>query len=301
MFNNDKTALLFYPAAKSGTSYDVPNTVLIIVFAAFYFTITLTEITFPEELKTIETNAFQQSGVKSINLSKNTTEISSLSFYDSRGLENITVHEDNPEFSAVDGVLFNKNKTTLIIYPKYKPGTEYEIPSTVTKLGRWAFDNTQNYLTSLIIPEGVTEIRDNGAKINSEPAFTVTCKAAAPPTLGSNVFPYYANTQGALYVPVGSLAAYQVADQWEDFGTIEEKVFTGLTPSFAGHEIEICGGKGVIYVTSVSSRLLGGEVVKVYNLSGALVRTAPLGNIANIPSGAYVVEIGARTEKVVVQ
>jgi hypothetical protein len=32
-----------------------------------------------------------------------------------------------------------------------------------------------------------------------------------------------------------------------------------------------------------------------------LVCTAPLGNIANIPSGAYVVEIGARTEKVVVQ
>ena len=300
LYNKDKTTVLFYPAAKPGTRNNVPEALQTKAKIAFYFAKNLTEITFPETLKKIEASVFQHSGVKSVFVSKNLTEISSRSFYDSWGLESITVAEDNPEWSSVDGVLFNKDKTTLILYPKYKPGTEYEIPSTVTKLGRWAFDNTQKYLTSLTIPAGVTEIGEYGALLRTEPSFTITCKAIVPPVVNYNVF-LNANTHGTLYVPVGSLAAYQVADQWEDFGTIEEKVFTGLTPSFAGHEIEICGGKGVIYVTSVSSRLLGGEVVKVYNLSGALVRTAPLGNIANIPSGAYVVEIGARTEKVVVQ
>lgn len=72
-------------------------------------------------------------------------------------LKEINVDSGNPNFTSVDGVLYNKDKTILIACPPAK--TECNIPSTVTEIANYAFAGCRN-LKSLTIPESVTSIGD---------------------------------------------------------------------------------------------------------------------------------------------
>ena len=66
------------------------------------------------------------------------------------------VNASNPDYASVNGVLFNKNLTTLIDYPITVAGP-YNIPASVTTIGESAFENALN-LTSITIPQSVTDI-----------------------------------------------------------------------------------------------------------------------------------------------
>lgn len=75
---------------------------------------------------------------------------------DCTGLTNILVDANNAAFSSVDGVLFDKDRTTLILCPRGRSGS-YTIPAGVTEIGNGAFRDCVK-LTSVTIPEGVTKI-----------------------------------------------------------------------------------------------------------------------------------------------
>lgn len=70
-------------------------------------------------------------------------------------LTEIKVGENNQYYCSVDGVLFNKDKTELIAFPRSKSVEGYQIPDTVKKIGGNAFRNRED-LTSIVIPESVT-------------------------------------------------------------------------------------------------------------------------------------------------
>ena len=70
-------------------------------------------------------------------------------------LTEIKVGENNQYYCAVDGVLFNKDKTELIAFPQSKPADGYKIPDTVKKIGGNAFSGRED-LTSIVIPDSVT-------------------------------------------------------------------------------------------------------------------------------------------------
>jgi hypothetical protein len=72
------------------------------------------------------------------------------------GLTDITVDEANGVYSSADGVLFNKDKTTLLLCPEGKGGT-YTIPSSVTSIAYCAFEDCAK-LTGVTIPDSVTSI-----------------------------------------------------------------------------------------------------------------------------------------------
>lgn len=67
------------------------------------------------------------------------------------------VDEANPSYTSVDGVLYNKDVTTLINYPADKQDAKYEIPETVTSILEEAIEVT-NTLESIVIPASVTSI-----------------------------------------------------------------------------------------------------------------------------------------------
>ncbi len=79
-------------------------------------------------------------------------------FYASDAITEIMVDSNNPYYSSDEyGVLFNKDKTTIIQYPKGNTRTSYTIPDGVTTIGNYAFYLCTK-LTSITIPDSVTTI-----------------------------------------------------------------------------------------------------------------------------------------------
>jgi hypothetical protein len=100
------------------------------------------------------------SGLTSISIPSGVTAIGDGAFKGCRGLTSITVDTLNTRYSAVNGVLFSKDKKTLVCYPAGKTYTSYTIPSGVTAIGYEAFAGCRG-LTSISIPAGVTAIRSS--------------------------------------------------------------------------------------------------------------------------------------------
>ncbi len=85
--------------------------------------------------------------------------IGSLAFFECSNLITIDVDSDNTAFSSQDGVLFNKDKTELILLPIKSNNAEYTIPNTVTKIDEYAFNDNSSTKT-LTISRSVVSIGD---------------------------------------------------------------------------------------------------------------------------------------------
>ena len=175
------------------SNFEIPEGIDTIGDAAFYGCKSLRSITLPTTLKLIDRFAFSSSSLTSIEIPNSVISVKPLVFYLCKELTSINVVADNPYYSSLDGVLLNKDQTTLALYPSGKQGA-YTIPSSVTHIGDHAF-NACSGLTSL------------------------TCDDTTPPTCESTAF-ININTSIPLYVPAGSVSAYQSADQWKDFTNI---------------------------------------------------------------------------------
>ena len=116
----------------------------------------ITAVVIAKGITSIDTNAFMGChNVTTITIPSSV--ISMGTFLLSNALTAIIVDENNPNYSSVDGVLFNKDKTTLIQYPPKKAGTSYAVPNTVTSIGKNAFFGCENLL-SITIPNSVKDI-----------------------------------------------------------------------------------------------------------------------------------------------
>jgi len=132
--NMEKLTLVRYPAGRFG-AYTIPSNVTNIQYGAFLGSVGLTSITIPSSVELLQEEPFAEHCI---------------------GLTSINVDDDNPQYSSIDGVLFNKDATTLIRYPEGKKGA-YAIPNGVTKIRWGAFLNCTG-LTSAAIPNSVTSI-----------------------------------------------------------------------------------------------------------------------------------------------
>jgi len=75
-------------------------------------------------------------------------------------LRNIFVHKCNPNYADIDGVLFTKDKKTLILYPGYH-SARYRIPEGVTTIGPYAFDFVTNNFWQINFSSTVTTIGES--------------------------------------------------------------------------------------------------------------------------------------------
>ncbi len=94
--------------------------------------------------------------LSSVTIPATITNIGEAVFDYCESLATITVDSNNPAYSSLNGVLFDKNQTTLIEYPAGPVGS-YTIPGTVARIGADAFANCQG-LTSITIPGSVSNI-----------------------------------------------------------------------------------------------------------------------------------------------
>ena len=144
---------------SSLTSITIPNTVTSIGNGAFLGCKGLTSITIPNSVTNIGFAAFSGcSSLTSITIPNSVTHIGDTAFNACTSLESITVDVNNPNYCSEDGVLFNKDKTTLIQYPIGKQDTyAYTIPNSVARIEHESFEGCTG-LTSITIPNSVTSI-----------------------------------------------------------------------------------------------------------------------------------------------
>ncbi|MDR0475114.1 MAG: leucine-rich repeat domain-containing protein [Treponema sp.] len=95
----------------------------------------------------------------SVIIGNGVTGIDNMTFLSHISLKSISVTIDNPIYSSENGILYNKNKTALLAYPRSKTGNAFTIPDNVTSIGIGAFSSCWN-LYSVTIPDSVTSIGD---------------------------------------------------------------------------------------------------------------------------------------------
>ena len=80
-------------------------------------------------------------------------EVSGITFYGS-GLQNIFVDDKNPYFTAVDGILYDKEVTRLISFPQKKYLQEYTMPNTVKSVDEYCM-GANHYLATVIFSDAI--------------------------------------------------------------------------------------------------------------------------------------------------
>lgn len=209
-----------------------------------------TSITIPDKTTTVLPNSFYNSkNLTSIKIGKSCTSISA--FYLCPDLVSITYRgyvfsmndlniynstkeiychiEDNPNYSEIDGNIYNNTITTL-----YTIGNKnnVQVPSTVTEISNrmWG-SNVRNinlgnvktiqdrafisasWLTHIELPATVTYIGGN-CFYNRTNLQYIICRAITPPSCGNNIF---YNVKKPIYVPDDSVDAYKAANVWKNY------------------------------------------------------------------------------------
>ena len=126
--------------------------------SAFFDCTSLTSVTIPDSVTSIGEYAFYNcTSLTSVAIPDSVTSIGDAAFASCTSLTGIWVAEGNSHYANdASGVLFNKDKTTLVQCPGAFSGS-YAIPNSVTSIVGYAFDGCAS-LTSVTIPDGVTSI-----------------------------------------------------------------------------------------------------------------------------------------------
>ena len=95
----------------------------------------MASVTIPESVTNIERLSFGNcNNLSNITIPKSVTNIEDFAIINCDQLQNIEVDNNNSNYCSNEGVLFNKEKTQLMVYPAKKEDKEYIVPSSVTWL-----------------------------------------------------------------------------------------------------------------------------------------------------------------------
>lgn len=162
----------------------IPNNITTINASAFYSCKALSDITIPDEVKTIGYGAFDGCGFVNFNIPAGITAIPN---------------------GMLQGCL---NLNTI------------EIPDNITSIGNYAFQSCAS-LNNVIIGKNVSSM--GSTVFNScQSLKTLTILATTPPSLSNTNAISTATTK--IYIPVGTLSAYQNATNWSNFADLFEEL-----------------------------------------------------------------------------
>ena len=156
--SKDGTVIIKCPAAKTG-AYTTSHSLVEIKSDAFKGCKYITEINLSEGLEAIGDNAFSGMTITQIEIPSTVNSIGNGAFTNCSNLEAIDVDEENEYFASVEGVLYNKERTKLIVCPSSKDGS-FEVSEDITEISDNAFAYN-NGLDEVTIPYYVDSIGNN--------------------------------------------------------------------------------------------------------------------------------------------
>ncbi len=210
LYNKDKTELLICPQGISG-DVTIPNSVTKISSSAFVGCTKITGVTIPGGVTSIGDAAFEGcTGLATVTLPAALTSLGDGVFDGCSGLTSLNVADGNTAFSAQDGVLYNSDKTTLLLYPAEKQDTTFSIPASVTAIEDNAFSNN-SYLQT-VSANALTSVGD-GAFLNCTSLTDFTAQSLDE--VGAQAF------SGC-----SQLATFTLTDE-DSLTTIGEEAFSG--------------------------------------------------------------------------
>ncbi len=197
------------------TSITFPNSVTSIGTEAFYNCAQLGSVSFGNSLRTIGNNAFNSCySLTSIEIPSSVTTITNNPFSGCRAVTQITVEAGNNYFDSRDGcnAIIKTSSNQLVAGCR-----NTVIPEGITSIGTSAF-YYQTSLSAITIPSSVANIY-SFAFDQCTGLTSLTVMATMPPTLGTNAL-RSVPTGIPVYVPVGSVSAYQTTSNWSNFTNI---------------------------------------------------------------------------------
>ena len=182
LFDKGMTTLIRYPENKKLTNYAIPVGVTTLEHGTFFYCNSLVNVSLPESMTTIGDSVFGNCGkLTNINIPENLTSFGQSAFSDCTSLKNITipkyvtsiegafpgcsgielieVREGNANYKSIDGVLFNRDCTTLIQFPQQMVNDNYIIPASVTSISANAFSGC-NHVPIVTLPDNIASIGD---------------------------------------------------------------------------------------------------------------------------------------------
>jgi hypothetical protein len=326
LYNKDRTELLLYPLGKTDNSFTIPETVTTLAEAALMGS-SLRSITLPESLKTIGEHAFDNCpNLNTLAIPRNVTSIGTSAFNNCTGLTAFEVAPENTVYVSADGILYNRDKTTIVRYPPNKSTVSFTLPASVVEISRYAFSDCQ-HLSSLSTPGviivGIGAFGWSGIKsitlaksvsfINIY-AFS-SCTELTDLTVFWNapsevIIPitdsqyddiFYGIDKSAvnLHVPPGTKAAYIAHDIWKDFNIMDDATgIDGVARSVVAVRFDPATGnlriEGLTAPASVIITDLNGRTVFQQTISG----NEPIA-AGYLPQGVYLVNVNGQTVKTI--
>lgn len=123
------------------TSVNLPEGLTDIYDVVFCGCTALTSIEIPESVTYIGDQAFCRSGIKNITIPKSVQYIFSSSFTNCADLEEITVDEQNKNYTSINGSLYSKDGTELLRFVNKDKVTSFTPPENVKIVKDSAFSN----------------------------------------------------------------------------------------------------------------------------------------------------------------
>jgi hypothetical protein len=121
----------------------LPPTITAIKDNAFRELENLRSVTLPNSLQEIGSDAFRESGLVLVSIPSTVLLIGGGAF-GACPITGFIVSSDNPSYIASDGVLYNKNRTTLLAYPAANQAMAFESPTETTRIAARAVAYSMN-------------------------------------------------------------------------------------------------------------------------------------------------------------